>query len=278
MRLGAPLFGSFATPEEWAAAHQARGYSAAFCPLGAEADEATVKAWVQAAADHDIVIAEVGAWSNPISPDDEQSKQAIAFCQQQLDLADRVGARCCVNIIGSRGARWDGPDPANLSEETFELAVQTTREIIDGVKPTRTYYTLETMPWVFPDSPQSYARLIEAIGRERFAVHLDPVNMVNSIYRFYDTASLLRESFELLGPHIRSCHAKDIVNTEHLTLHLNEARPGLGVMDFAVYLRELSRLDPDMPLMIEHLPSEEEFDAAAAHIRGVATAEGLSFT
>ncbi len=277
MRLGAPLFGSFATPEEWALAHKARGYTAAFCPVGAEADDDTVRAWVKAAADHDLVIAEVGAWSNPISPDETERKQALDLCKTQLALADRVGARCCVNIVGSRGERWDGPHPANLSEDTFALAVDSTREIIDAVKPTRTYYTLETMPWVFPDSPQSYARLIAAIDRERFAVHLDPVNMVNSIYRYYDTAGLLRESFALLGPHIRSCHAKDIVNVQHLTLHFDETRPGLGVVDFGVYLRELSKLDPDTPLMIEHQPSEEEYDAAAAHIRSVAAAEGLSF-
>jgi sugar phosphate isomerase/epimerase len=277
MRLGAPLFGSFASPEEWALAHRARGYSAAFCPLGADADDATVRAWVRAAADHDIVIAEVGAWSNPISPDAAEREKALELCKTQLALADRVGARCCVNIVGSRGPVWDGPHPTNLTEEVFALAVDSTREIIDAVQPTRTYYTLETMPWVFPDCPQSYARLVAAIDRERFAVHLDPVNMVNSIYRFYDTASLLRESFALLGPHIRSCHAKDVVNTQSLTLHFDETRPGLGVMDFAVYLRELSKLDPDTPLMIEHLPSEAEYDLAAEHIRGVATAEGLSF-
>lgn len=278
MRLGAPVFNAGSTPEEWVAAHKAKGYSAAFCPVGADADEATIAAYAAAAAEHDIVIAEVGAWSNPLSHDPDTRAQAIAFCQQQLALADRIGARCCVNIAGSLGTRWDGPHPANLSREAFDLVVATTREIIDAVQPTRTYYTLETMPWVYPDSPMNYARLLAAIDRERFAVHLDPVNMVNSIYAFYDTTSLLRESFSLLGPSIRSCHAKDIINTEHLTLHLSETRPGLGVMDFPVYLYELSQLDPDTPLMIEHLPTEEEYDQAAAYIRQIAEEDGLSFT
>ena len=67
-------------------------------------------AYVRAAREADIVIAEVGAWSNPISPDEGTRQQAIRHCQEQLALADRVGARCCVNIAGSRSPDWAGPD------------------------------------------------------------------------------------------------------------------------------------------------------------------------
>ena len=49
------------------------------------------------------------------------------------------------------------------------MIVETTRQIIDAVKPTRTYYTLETMPWAYPDSARSYAQLLEAIDRPRLA-------------------------------------------------------------------------------------------------------------
>lgn len=40
--------------------------------------------------------------------------------------------------------------------------MQNVRQIVDAVKPKRTFYTLETMPWVIPDSPDSYLKLIEA--------------------------------------------------------------------------------------------------------------------
>jgi sugar phosphate isomerase/epimerase len=277
MRLGGPVFADCSTPESWIAGLRSHGYTAAYCPLEAKADDATVRAYADAAAAADIVIAEVGAWSNPISRDDEERRQALALCEAQLALADRIGARCCVNIAGSRGEKWDGPSPDNLTEETFELIVETTRAIIHAVKPTRTFYTLETMPWVFPDSPESYARLIEAIDRPQFAVHLDPVNLVCSPQRFFGNAALIRDCFRLLGPHIRSCHAKDIALSTSLTVHLDEVRPGLGGLDYAVYLQELSKLNPDTPLMIEHLPSAEEYELAARHIRSVAQGMGLAF-
>ena len=54
---------------------------------------------------------------------------------------------------------------------------------------TRTYYALETMPWIFPDSADSYLALVKAIDRKAFAVHYDPVNMINCPQRLFDNAA-----------------------------------------------------------------------------------------
>ena len=136
------------------------------------------------------------------------------------------------------------------------MIVQTVREIIDAVKPIRTFYTLETMPWMYPDSADSYLELIRAIDRERFAVHLDVVNLICSPQRYFANAALIRECVAKLGPQIKSCHAKDIALADRLTVHLDEVRPGLGGLDYRALLRELNGLDPDLPLMLEHLPNE----------------------
>ncbi len=275
MRLGGPIFEKDLDPQSWVQAVRQRGYRAAYCPLNAQADDATVAAYAQAAREAGLVIAEVGAWSNPISPDEEIRRKAIAYCQEQLALAERIGARCCVNIAGSRGVSWAGPGADNMSEATFGLIVETVRGIIDAAKPVRTYFTLEAMPWIYPDSPQSYLRLIRAIDREMFAVHLDPANMVNSPATYYGNSDLLRECCRVLGPYVRSCHAKDILLADGLTVHLDEVRPGLGEMDYATFLREVDKLDPDIPLMLEHLPNEEEYRLAAEYVRAVARSEGI---
>jgi sugar phosphate isomerase/epimerase len=272
MRLGGPLFTAHQDPTEWAAAVRARGYRAAYCPLSGEEDEATVAAFAAAAAREGVVIAEVGAWSNPLSPDPAARAAAQALCRQRLALAERVGARCCVNIAGSRGEQWDGPHPLNLTPETFDLIVETVRGIIDDVRPIRTCFTLETMPWMYPDSTDSYEHLLRAINRPAFAVHFDPVNLVCSPQRYYATGALIRDFVERLGPHIRSVHAKDILLSGKLTTHLDETRPGCGGLDYPAFLSALAPLDPDLPLMLEHLPNQEEYDLAAAYLRGVAAA------
>jgi len=277
MRLGGPVFESWGDPDGWTAALGRLGYSAAYCPVDASAGDDVIRAYAAAAEKAGVVIAEVGAWSNPLSPDGETRRAALAQCQKQLALADRIGARCCVNISGSRGSKWDGPHPDDLTEETFDLIVEATRSIIDAVKPTRAFYTLETMPWMYPDSPDSYLRLISAIDRSQFGVHLDPVNLVCSPKRYFNNAALLRECFSKLGPHIRSCHAKDIVLADRFMVHLDEVRPGLGALDYRTYLQALGSLHPDTPLMIEHLQTAEEYALAADYIRATAREIGAQF-
>ena len=105
-----------------------------------------------------------------------------------------------------------------------------------------------------------------AIDRKAFAVHFDPVNLVSSPQRYFANGALIREFFEKLGPHIRSCHAKDITLQARLMTHLDEA----------AFLGELSRF-PDVPLMLEHLPDDGEYALAADHIRAVAKTLGISF-
>ncbi len=229
MRLGGPVFEKYDSPAAWIAALKALGYRAAYCPVGPDADDATVRAYENAAREADIVIAEVGAWSNPIGPNAESRAAAVDKCKRSLDLADRIGARCCVNITGSRGEKWDGPHALDLTDETFDMIVTTTREIIDAVQPTRTFYTLEMMQWAYPDSPDCYVRLIDAIDRKTCAVHLDPVNIVNSPERFFNTGALIRECFAKLGPRIRSCHAKDVTLRNMALVHLDEVRPDLDI-------------------------------------------------
>jgi len=273
LRLGGPVFEKYQDPDGWIKALKDLGYSAAYCPVDAEEKDDVLRAYAGAAEGAGIIIAEVGAWSNPISPDEKTRSSALTKCREQLALAERIGARCCVNISGSRGEQWSGPHTDNLTGETFEMIVETTRAIIDEVKPTRTYFTLETMPWAYPDSPESYLRLIKAIDRKRFAAHLDPVNLVCSPQRYFRNTELIRECFAKLGPYIKSCHAKDILLDTKLTTHLDEVRPGLGGLDYAAYLSELSKL-PDTPLMLEHLKTAGEYRLAAEHVRSVAKSLG----
>lgn len=89
---------------------------------------------------------------------------------------------------------------------------------------------------------------------------------------------MIRHWFTLLGPYIKSCHAKDITLSRELTVHLDEVRPGMGALDYRAYLTEIARLEADTPLMIEHLQTQEDYAAGLAHIRGVAAEAGLTFT
>jgi sugar phosphate isomerase/epimerase len=276
MRLGAPVFMDSDDPEQLALAHRKLGLRAAYCPELKLADTDRIRAVEAAFAKHEVVIAEVGVWNNLMDPNDAKRRANVKAMKEGLALADEVGALCAVNIAGTLSeSNWAGPHPGNLSEEAFEIAVLNARDIIRAVKPKRAKLTYEMMPWSLPDSADSYAALIEAVDRPEFAVHLDVVNTINSVRRYYYNADVIRECFETLGEDIVCCHLKDIILRDDLTTHLDEAIPGTGGLDIATYLLEVSKLPHDPPVLLEHLKTVEEYDQARRYVQGVMEEMGL---
>ncbi len=276
VRLGGPAPGNFNDPVAWVKALKSLGYSAAYCPVQPGAPAELIKAFRTEAEKNNILIAEAGVWNNPLDPDETARKKAIEKNIDTLRLADEIGAHCCVNISGARGEIWDGPYAGNYAEETFTMIVDTVRAIIDEVKPENAFYTLEPMPFMLPDSPDSYLELIKAIDRKQFAAHLDPVNMISSPQRYYRNAEFIKECFSKLGPYLKSVHAKDIIILPKLTVHLEERRPGLGTLDYTVLLQEASKIR-DIPIMLEHLETQEDYKLAAEYVRETGKKAGISF-
>ncbi len=278
VRLGGPVFLKSDDPRELAREHRRLDYSAAYCPRAKAADADRVREIEKAFAAENVAIAEVGVWVNMLDPDVEKRSANLHAATEGLALAEAVGARCCVDIAGSFNPKvWYGPDPRNLSREFFDATVENCRRVIDEIRPTRTRFTLEMMGWALPDGPDTYRELIQAIDRKAFAVHLDVCNGVNSPRRFYENAKFIAECFEKLGPWIVSCHAKDLAFIPEMNVHFVEVVPGRGQIDYGEYLRQLSRLPVDAPLMLEHLSKPDEYDEGRDYIRRVAGRNGIAF-
>lgn len=265
IRFGAPLPPP-QSPEAWVKTVREMGYNAAYVPLTEKASQTERQEYRQAAQEADIVLAEVGAWSNLVSPDREIRENAFRLNVDRLRLAEDMGARCCVNVTGSKGTYWCGEDPGNYAPETYDEIVDVVRRIVDEADPRNTYYTVEFMQWAVPDSVDSYLSLIRDVDRERFAVHLDPVNILNSPDKYYASGAIIRDAFRRLGPYLRSCHAKDIIMTSEFLVHISETPIGTGILDYHTYLEEMTAY-PDVPLMLEHLPDQAAYVKAAGVLR-----------
>ncbi len=278
IRLGGPVFLQSDDPHDLAREHRRLGYSAAYCPNVTLTDASRIAAIHEAFAAENVVIAEVGAWKNMLDPDEAKRKANLDYVVSRMAIAEAVGARCCVDIAGSYNPDvWYGPAPGNLSDAFLEATVHNCRTVIDAVKPKRTKFTIEMMGWSLPDGPDTYLRLIRAVDRPGFGVHLDICNGVNSPTRFYQNADFIRECFRKLGPWIVSCHAKDLAWDVELNVHFRETIPGRGRMDYGVYLSELAKLPVDAPLMLEHLKTAEEYAEGRSYIQKTAAGLGLRF-
>jgi len=278
IRLGAPVFPRPKNPEALALAHKKMGYRAAYCPHIPLKDTDRIRATAAAFAKHDIALAEVGVWCNLLDADSTRRKANLRRVTDGLALAEAIGARCCVDIAGSFNKKaWHGPHPKNLSTEFFDAAVANARAIVDAIKPKRAKFCYEMMGWSIPDSVESYLKLIKAVDRKGFGVHLDPCNLINSPSRYYDTTAMINECFDKLGKWIVSCHAKDVTWDVEMQMHFREVPIGQGTLDYRTYLKRLAALPNDPPLMIEHMKGAEEYDKCRRHLLDVARKIGVTF-
>ncbi|MFV0399368.1 MAG: sugar phosphate isomerase/epimerase family protein [Oscillospiraceae bacterium] len=277
MRIGGGVEIKYSSPEEWIFHLKALDYSAAICPVGTDSSPEVRRAYREAAERNGVVIGEVGVWKNPLAPDEAERKAAFDACVAGMALAEEMGARCAVNISGSRGARWDGYDEDNYSADTYALIIDQVRAVVDAVKPKKAVYSLEPMPWMHPWSPDDYLQMLRDVDRPGFGVHLDFANMINSIERYHNRNAFVKECFDKLGPHIASIHAKDVaLREDKLPCTIQEGMPGTGGIDFAQVLRLADKLPGETTLFVEHISSYNDYQKAVAYLRGIADKEGIT--
>lgn len=269
-------------PAPLAQEHKRFGYTAAFCPDGKPGDAGRVNAVRKVFAAAGVLIAEVGAWRNMMTPDPSARKANVEFVTSQLALADELGVKCCVDIAGSfDGNTLSGPHPKNLSKEFFDGTVENCRKIVDAVKPRIAKFAIEMKAWDLPDGPDSYLELIRAIDRNAFGVHIDICNIINSPARYYNNTALIHETFQKLGRWVLSCYAKDLRWVPQVNVNFTEVPPGQGGIpgqgggvDYRAYISEIGKLGA--PLMMEHFNTNEEFQQGAQYIRKIAAGMGVA--
>lgn len=259
MRLGTSSPLSYSSAEDWSKTQTELGCTAVVFPVQSNESESKICEYKAAAEKYGLMIAEVGIWRNALAADAEERRKNIDYCAEQLRMADFLGARCAVNVAGAFGPRWDGHYRANFTDYAWKQTVSVIQEIIDLANVRNTYFTIEPMPWMIPTGPKEYLRLIELVDRDRFAVHLDGINMINSAERYFYAEEFIDECIELLGDKIRSCHIKDVHLKEEFTFQLEECAPGKGEFPLRHYAARLNELDSDMPLILEHLNTDEEY-------------------
>lgn len=285
MLLGAHVFpddpNTAFTPDEFAEALLARGYRAGYfpfqdCPYTIH-DKEALRAFEKAFTSRDMVIAEVGAWCNPFGPGEELAKKNTEFVIERLAMADEVGAKCCTHTMGS--VTEDSVHPDNVGKDFYALAVDYVRTVVDRVKPKRTRMSFEILPFNFLDSIETYAKFVKDIDRPDYvAVHLDPVNLIVSPRLYYSNAQVFRDAIRTLAPlGIVSMHLKDLVMHPNLpNTYLEEVPLGTGGMDIRAMFKAIDEYLPkDVPVMLEHLKTNAEYDAAAAVARAIAKEENI---
>ena len=203
-------------PAEWENRLVQSGFRAITAPFTCDTPREETERLLRIIEKHDTVIAEVGVWRNPFDP--AEGSANLDYAVRQLQLAEDLSVPCCVNIAGTESPfGWDAADPGNFSDSMYRRLVASIREIIDRVNPKKTFYCLEPMPWMIPDSPEVYLQLMRDVDREQFAVHMDFVNMINCPRRF---PAFLRYCEDVIRNECH-CHCKGQQSAYHQSFYFH---------------------------------------------------------
>ena len=258
-------------PEKLARLASEMGYSAVYAPEYLTIDKPEeIREAKKAFQKENLVIAEVGYLENMLDTRPEYRSKNREEMLKRFQLAEELGAGCVVNTAGSycEGEGYKDHNPKNFSEEHFQDAVDMARYFIDEVKPERAYFTYEVFMYNSVDSPKQYAKLVRAVDRKMFGVHLDLTNMLRQPREIYQAGKIVEECVRLFPDKIISSHIKDarLVRPAITTL-IEEAVPGQGEVDLTPYIRELAALPRTVTMMMEHLKNEEEYLMGMRFIR-----------
>lgn len=118
--------------------------------------------------------------------------------------------------------------------------------------------------------------LIAEVGIWRNALTLDPeertrnleysIRQLRLAERYFFSNVFLEHTFDLLSDRIVSCHLKDIKLLEGYTFQLKECACGEGTFNIKRYMELASSIDPDMPMIIEHLPDDAAYEISTKYI------------
>ena len=245
--------------------------------------DAELEAYGVKARELNLVIGETFYFANVIDPDPDARAEHIANIRAMLAQAETLGCKSVISLVGTTdpGGFPTQPDATNgylHSQAAADDFREIVLRILDGLDLPTVKYIIE--PWnnTFFYLPETIRAFFDTIDHPMLGLHLDQMNMVSQA-TYYDTTSLINQTFDLLADKVVSVHLKDILQTRGPDdfVAFKEVLIGEGSMDYATYLRRLAELPTDVPCYCEHLPTEEQYALNFARLHKIASDAGVSF-
>ena len=216
-----------------------------------------------------------GYWQNMITPDETRRAESVRTIRAALRLAGWMGARGIDTGPGSMNPAgpWF-PHPDNYGASARSQLVRTLKECVTAAEDAQVFLSLEAHQLVTLRTPEIVRDVLDEVGSPWVRCDYDSANWI-TLDTVFDTASALDHHFDVLGPRIVSCHAKDIWIENRLALHLQDGCPGKGAMDFATLFRRMEALSPDYPVIAEGNDTDE-LPTVDALFRRVAAELGIT--
>jgi L-ribulose-5-phosphate 3-epimerase len=170
----------------------------------------------------------------------EWREARIAALKQGADFAQALGLPAIITHLGFI--------PENAADPAFQGVVAAVREVAETLAERGMEFWFETGQ----ETPVTMLRLIHEVGTGNLGVNLDPANLI-----LYGKANPV-DALDVLGPYVRSVHAKDgFYPTDPYQLG-KEVKIGQGKVNFPLLTARLAETGYRGPFIIEREISGEQ--------------------
>jgi sugar phosphate isomerase/epimerase len=241
---------------------------------------------------HDLPVCCISGYTNLVHPEPAKRATNLAHLKKIIQHAHDLGSPYVISETGTYDHDSDWVHhPKNKTEEGYEECRDVIADIVEFSRQHGVTFLTETYVNNVIGSVEETLRLFADIDSPNLGLLMDPTNYFET-HNIGAMDATLNHIFNALSHKIKISHAKDVKLAEAnkgvqmADLDASEAHslrgvgsielpaPGLGSLNYDLYLQRLARHHPNIPIIIEHL-DESDVPRAKQFIDGRLLANGL---
>jgi len=224
--------------------------------------------------DHDLPVCCISGYTNIVHPDPDERATRLARLRQIIAHARLLGSPYVVSETGTFDPDSDWVHhPANTTEKSWDDCRSVIGELARHAHDHGAVFVLETYVNNIVGSIEQTQRMFAEVNHPGLGLLMDPTNYFEA-HNIDRMDATLNAVFDALGDRILIAHAKDVKRSgsdksekhsdignrdaaEGLTFRgvgeIELPAPGLGELNYDLYLARLGKIHPNIPIVIEHL-------------------------
>ena len=224
--------------------------------------------------DANIPIVAVSGYTNITHPNPIKRKENIKNLKTLLKFARDLGTPYVISETGTFNEESDWVyHEKNGTEEAYETLCEINTDLTKFAYDNGSVFLVENYVNNIIGTVNQLLRLFSDVNHNSLGLLMDPTNYFSDA-NIDDVDGELNRIFNALGDKIKVAHAKDCkraenVEEKHADIDASESHtfrgagsvelpaPGLGILNYDLYLKRLSEFHPNIPLIIEHLDESD---------------------
>jgi len=240
---------------------------------------------------HNLPISCISGYTNLVHPDPGKRKANLDHLKDLIRYANELGSPYVISESGTYDQDSDWVHhPKNKTEDGYEECRDVIADIVEFSREHGVTFLVETYVNNVIGSIEETLRLFADITDPHLGLLMDPTNYFEE-HNIDKMDITLNQIFNALASKIKISHAKDVKlataaqGVQMANMDASEAHalrgvgmielpaPGLGSLNYDLYLQRLSSYYPNIPIIIEHL-EESDVPRAKQFLDGKLMANG----